>query len=334
MLEALIWFVKCEREESNSNMRCTPKNQKNRLFAPLLFVVGMTAFGIGQAFAQSPVVLKGAVELPDPNILPPDEQLPLDTKETLERVTKAIQPPPLSAKNPEKPIVIDRAKPSTHTLSDGATATGSSFPISMREEKVEAAPDVDELITKAYQAAAVGHLEASLVIYKQILALSPKNETAWFGLATSYQRLRQFSQAKPYYTKLLSAHPDNQAALTNFIALVREEAPADAYLELKKLEKADARLSAIPAQMGMIAMREGKNEEAIQYLRRAVAMEPGNMSYRYNLAIILDKANEWSEAAPLYRQLLVAAEHGVPVPGNIKKIRERLAFIQRSQYGD
>ena len=81
----------------------------------------------------------------------------------------------------------------------------------------------------------------------------------------------------------------------------------------------------------MLYMKLGKEKKAIRYLKQAIAISPSNASYRYNLAILLDKMQRYKEAAALYRQLLAAAGRGATIPGDISKMYKRLQFIEAQQ---
>ena len=64
---------------------------------------------------------------------------------------------------------------------------------------------------------------------------------------------------------------------------------------------------------------------------RAVALSPENLTYRYNLAILMDKQKNYDEAARLYRQLIEASQRGEVIPGNVSNIQQRLTFISSNR---
>jgi Flp pilus assembly protein TadD len=66
-------------------------------------------------------------------------------------------------------------------------------------------------------------------------------------------------------------------------------------------------------------------------MMRAVSMAPENMTYRYNLAILLDKTGRYDEAASLYRQLIEAGLRGETLPGKTQQLQERLTFISSNR---
>lgn len=178
-----------------------------------------------------------------------------------------------------------------------------------------------------YDALLSGQITGAISLYKRVLEQEPENTQALFGLATSYHRGGQLEEAREVYIQLLSHDPNNWPAMNNFLVLAGEEAPEDALRELKKLEQINPEFSPIAAQIGMIYVQQGELEDGIKYLTRAVILSPDNLSYRYNLAVVLDHVGYKKQAARLYRQLLEANTKGQELPESRQTIQERLAYI-------
>ena len=256
-------------------------------------------------------------------------ELPEATQKTLSKVIKAIERKPQN--NQSQSIVLERGTPHTTPQENqkNTDASGKNFSITFDSPKKIETPDTETLVASAYQAFTLGQMEASIMLYKQLLRINSGNKEAKFGLATAYFQLQQRNQARKLYTEILASAPEDQAALNNFVVLLRQETPEEALEELKKLAQANDKISDIPAQIGMTYARMGNSQEAIKYLRRAVSLAPSNAAYRYNLAIILDKDKQYPEASAIYRQLLIAAQHGVAIPGNPQTLQKRLHFISQ-----
>jgi tetratricopeptide (TPR) repeat protein len=146
-----------------------------------------------------------------------------------------------------------------------------------------------------------------------------------------YHRARQFDKARPLYRRLLLIDPQNRDGFNNFLVLLADEAPREALVEMGKLETANPGFSNIPAQMAVIYEKIGDQDKAIGKMFRAVELAPENLTYRYNLAIMLDKQKNYDEAAKLYRQLIEAAARGEKIPGNVDNIQQRLTFISSNR---
>ncbi|MBV8938955.1 MAG: tetratricopeptide repeat protein, partial [Alphaproteobacteria bacterium] len=191
--------------------------------------------------------------------------------------------------------------------------------------------DANYELQRAYNALMSGNSDAAIGIYQEVLESDPHNEQALFGLATTYHRAGQLEKARPLYMRLLKINPGHREGLNNFLALAADEAPEEALNELQNLQKRSPDFSPIPAQMAVIYQKMNRLDEAIQYMSRAASLAPENMTYRYNLAILFDKAHHYPEAAALYRQVLDAGLRGETVPGDLTSIQQRLTFISSNR---
>lgn len=186
-------------------------------------------------------------------------------------------------------------------------------------------------LEKAYNALISGQTEAAIATYQSVLESDPKNINALFGLAATYHRAGQIELARPLYGKILAIDPDNREALNNFMVLMADESPQAALEQLERLEQRNPDFSPIPAQMAVIYQKLGNMGKASEKMFQAVALAPENLTYRYNLAVLMDKQQKYDEAARLYRQLLEAHDRGETLPGNAQKIQERLTFISSNR---
>lgn len=193
--------------------------------------------------------------------------------------------------------------------------------------------DVSYDLEKAYEALIAGNTEEAVRVYQKALDADPDNTMALFGLATTYHRLGMLDQARPLYGKLLRLDPYNREALNNFLALVGEESPGAAIIQLEKLEGANPDFSPIPAQLSILYERIGQKENAIDKMVKAVTLSPENLVYKYNLAILYDRNDKVPEAITVYRQLLAAHDRGQQLPSDYKSIQERLTFLDSNYKG-
>jgi Flp pilus assembly protein TadD len=259
----------------------------------------------------------------------PAESLSPKSREML----STISPPASKQKpSPQKPFKVNHTH-DMHDLfrADEAASGGQYEALGIKVEVKDPKINVDYELDKAYNAINSGQSEAAIEIYKNILSNAPNNTQALFGLATMYHRARQFDKARPLYRRLLLIDPQNRDGFNNFLVLLADEAPREALVEMGKLETANPGFSNIPAQMAVIYEKLGDQDKAIGKMFRAVELAPENLTYRYNLAIMLDKQKNYDEAAKLYRQLIEAAARGEKIPGNVDNIQQRLTFISSNR---
>lgn len=259
----------------------------------------------------------------------PAEILSPESRELLSKITLPTNPKRGMAPTPFK---VERS----HDMQDlfkgnesGASAQNDS--LGAKVETKTQSENINYELEKAYNAVISGHSDAGIEIYKDILSNAPNNTDALFGLAALYHRARQLDKARPLYARLLAIDPGHRNGFNNFLVLLADEAPQEALTEMEKLEEKNPGFSTIPAQMAVIYQKLGNSDKAIDKMFRAVALSPENLTYRYNLAIMLDKQKNYDEAAKLYKQLIVASERGEKIPGNISNIQQRLTFISSNR---
>jgi Flp pilus assembly protein TadD len=192
--------------------------------------------------------------------------------------------------------------------------------------------DVNHWLEEAYEALIHGQREAAVDLYKEALAIQPSNTMALFGLATTYHRGGDLAQARLLYGRLLAIDPQNVEGLNNFLVLLSDEAPAEALKELNKLEMTHPHFSPIPAQKAAIYEKAGDFNNAVSAMQRALMISPDNLKYRYNMAVILDRAGATEDAEAFYKQLLIAAERGEILPAKPEEIQERLTFLRSNHH--
>ena len=182
-------------------------------------------------------------------------------------------------------------------------------------------------LDKALRSLNAGQYEVSIAIYKSVLQKDSRNRDAMFGLAAAYQKAGQRIQARDAYAKLLSAYPGFQPGLNNLLVLASNEAPNDALRELDVIGKRDPNFAPVYAQKASIYAQIGDIANAKKNFIKALNIEPDNVVYRYNLAVLLDKNGDTITAAKLYNQILDQNTQGARLPVDRSQIEERLAFI-------
>ncbi len=187
--------------------------------------------------------------------------------------------------------------------------------------------DTNYELNRAYSALMGGDTTQAIETYKNILSADPSNEDALFGLASTYHRAGDLERARPYYGQLLKVNPNHREGLNNFLVLMSDESPQEALAELDRLEQRNPDFSPIPAQQGIILGKLGYMDQAREKMLRAIELAPENMTYKYNLAIMLDKHGEYADAAALYRLLIDTSLKGAQIPAPLATLQKRLNFI-------
>lgn len=225
-----------------------------------------------------------------------------------------------------EPVIIRRVDPNAGLMPDGGVRTHEEIGLKIEVRKADV--NIHHYLEQGYENLLSGRMAIAAGFYEQALEAEPKNEMALFGLATTYQRMNHFEEARELYGKLLGINPTHREALNNFMVLVSKESPQAAIEELEKLETENPDFSPIPAQLGIIYKKLGNNEMASQKLARALALSPDNISYKYNLAITLDSMGRHTQAADLYIELVEDYNDGANLPGDPVAIKNRAIYLR------
>lgn len=269
--------------------------------------------------APAPVVAAAA---PAP-VLPP-ETLSRDSKTILSKIPSKMNAP--KAEKPGK-VALNRTSPNVAPLEvksgkvDAYEAAG--IKISVRRPGL----DTNYELNRAFNAYTSGDANTAIEIYKSILSTEPANQDALFGLASLYHRQGQLDKARPLYGKLLQENPNHREGINNFLVLVSDESPQESLAELERLEQRNPDFSPIPAQQAVVLSKLGYGMQARDKMMRAIELAPDNLTYKYNLAIMLDRQGNYAQAIPLYTLLIDAANKGAAIPAPVDTLQKRLNHI-------
>ncbi|HIJ37538.1 MAG TPA: tetratricopeptide repeat protein [Rhodospirillaceae bacterium] len=263
--------------------------------------------------AAAPHALKRGPVQPTPlpkEVAPGEEDLPA----LLDRIRRQHDAPVLADQ-----VHVDRTRSVPNlTGADGNTAVNVAVTV----------PVDRETAGSAYELLMHGQYEGALSLYQKALKLAPANLSLLLGKATAEHKLGHLDQARDSYRQILAIDPENPEALTNMTAIVADQAPEQALLELRALQKSHPGFSPIGAQIANIEAANSNVSAAISALNNAIAQSPDNGLYRLNLAILQDRAGMASEAAASYQAAItmLGSSEGLPIP--LEQIRRRLRYLQ------
>lgn len=181
----------------------------------------------------------------------------------------------------------------------------------------------------AYNAAIMNQYEAAIELYKQVIQAEPDNYYANFSLATLYQKLGQFSQAKSIYYQLLKDNPDQKdEIINNILALMIEESPQESVYVLSRLAAENPNTDYILAKASFAYNKMGNYEKAIYYMKQAIELKPDNVTYKYNLAVIFDESEQYQRAIDAYGEVL-SANSDSNNDISPEQIKERISYIRQ-----
>jgi len=257
----------------------------------------------------------------------PTAQLSDSSRDVLSKFPSKLNSPVAKKKSP--PVAIDRLSPAIKSIVTASPKLETYDTVGLSIKVQRPGLDTNYELNRAYTALNSGDSALAAETYKNILSSEPTNEDALFGLATTYHRLGQLDKARPYYAQLLKLNPNHREGLNNFLALVSAEAPEEALAELERLEQRNPDFAPIPAQVAALLSKSGYADQAREKMLRAIELEPENLTYKYNLAVMLDRQKNYADASAVYSVLIDAALKGQTIPAPLQTLQKRLNYISR-----
>lgn len=301
--------------------------------------------------AVTPVPVEAVVQQPEPEVpveqLTPEPQIETATPEQAaepetappERIgaepapyepVDAPAPARVSDRGMEKFVDGQIGQTETAGLGPPVDLTGEAETESPAKSKIEITDDTDRLRADYENAARLldgGQPAAAQQIYAGILRNAPNDRLALLGRAAAFQRMLRTNEAVAAYEAVLAAYPGDEWALTNLLALLSGQNSTQALAQLQRLIRLNPEKALVPAQVGMIHLARGEYEPAARHLEKAVALEPKNAKYIFNLAVVYDKWGQSEQALRFYAQCLdlAARDQNSQIPVEI--VRQRMAFL-------
>jgi tetratricopeptide (TPR) repeat protein len=129
-----------------------------------------------------------------------------------------------------------------------------------------------------------GRLDDGIRLLEEAAAIAPQATAVWLNLGSAYEKAGKLAEAAKAYTKALVVTPNSAIASHRLAA---------AYLALGDVEAATAQAEAFFAQfpgndfanlsIGLVRMRQGRSDEAIESFRKAIELDPQNSFARQHL---------------------------------------------------
>ncbi|WP_339045152.1 tetratricopeptide repeat protein [Candidatus Mesenet endosymbiont of Agriotes lineatus] len=186
--------------------------------------------------------------------------------------------------------------------------------------------NISYFLKKAKIAFDMGSIEVAESFYKQILDKFPKNKSALIGLGNLYYVQKDYKRAHETYLILLKEYPHDTTVILNYFIVVSNYDPNFALKEMLNLS-GNINFAPLYASIGLLYLRADEPNNAKDYMISALSLEPENVFYIYNLAIIFDKLSDFKNAAFFYQKLVNLRDRNIIENIPIKQISNRLKFI-------
>jgi len=187
-------------------------------------------------------------------------------------------------------------------------------------------PRLAPAIAAGYAAYQAGDMAAARHSYAQALQDEPDNRDALLGIAAVEMRAQRYGAADAHYRRLLRIDPRDPHALAGVLALRGQQIdPVLAESRVKTLLSFDTGAEVLNFTLGNEYARQGRWAEAQQAYFKALAADPGNPDFAYNLAVSLEHIGKPALALEQYRSALALAAHrsfSFDQPATQKRVQE------------
>lgn len=188
---------------------------------------------------------------------------------------------------------------------------------------------VSQKLEEARGLRATGRHNEALALYRELIAQFPEHADTRYQLGSLYLQARQLNNAVEQLGKAVELAPKEQAYWPTYIEACQQAN------NLPMLESALRRLYALEPNssntlfnLGICLKKLNKSVEAIEYLRKGLALDPTNIVARTTLAFSLLDIGETDET----RQLLEQVKRDDP--NNILALRQLTLMTKQQQYND
>jgi protein O-GlcNAc transferase len=200
--------------------------------------------------------------------------------------------------------------------------------------KLEAASDREKrplpaevLAAYARCLAATRQYGAAVAKMKQAAAAAPRNGEWLDELGTIYAQQQDWIHAQEAFSSALEIEPGLAMAHFHLGVTLEAEQQPGALQELRKAYAMAPGNAAIAMEFGRMLAAGGNDEEAIPVLRRAMEIGPGSSAAAYQLGLALQRTNRVDEAIPLLEKAATNATN----PDALTNLGMALCQAQRAK---
>jgi len=160
-----------------------------------------------------------------------------------------------------------------------------------------------------YAAYLAGDLATARANYQEVSREEPANRDALLGLAAIDVRAGRYEPAEAVYLRLLQSDPRDSHAHAALIELrAGRMDPLAAESRVKSLLANDPSAEVLYFTLGNQLALQGRWAEAERHYSKALAADPDNADFAYNLAVSLDHLHQSRLALEYYGRALALAE--------------------------
>ena len=205
--------------------------------------------------------------------------------------------------------------------------------------KPQLAREAARSFERANDAGQRGHYDRAVLLYQQVLEISPDSVDARRNLAMAYLEMRQLDKAKQHLLEALRLDP--QDAWSNLLAgniLAKYDRKLEAAMKwYHRAYETNPQDPILLTNIGAMLKEQGQTADAINYFTRAIAADSRYPNARYALALTRLEENEPEAALDQIEALFSTAEsidtRSNPLRGEARKlyVRANEKLVEQNQ---
>ncbi len=161
--------------------------------------------------------------------------------------------------------------------------------------------------------------EKAVAICREALVFQPNHRKALFMLVPLLFKLNRTDEAIQATHQAIEKYPKNgEMALSFFLILIEQKQYAEAEKVYRHYLAHNPQAPNAHYNLGTLALAQGRNEEAILSLQRAVKDDPADTDAHLYLAQALEKVGKTQEAIHAYRRVLALDPHNKIATDRVK----------------
>ena len=131
-----------------------------------------------------------------------------------------------------------------------------------------------------------------------------------FALGAAYDQMKRTKDAIAAYQRALDIEPGDVRSMGALAqALLNDDQLDAAMKQYRQLAEADPDDTGTLIHIGEIQRRQGKYEDALTTIRKALKKEPDNLEAGYNEGLLLDVLGRYDESAQVYEHMVELTSH-------------------------
>jgi len=186
-------------------------------------------------------------------------------------------------------------------------------------------PPSSEALRAARQHQQTGKFKEAERIYRQVLSAEPENPAALRGLGVLAHHAKNRDAAVGLLKKAVALDPNNPDAHNDLGGVLGEKGDtAGAVAAFRRALALKPDYAEVMGNLGVALQRMGKDDEALEVHRKAAELRPGSAPLQTQLGVTLAKQEKHEEAAAAFRRALAVKPDHAEAHG-------RLGNVLRSQ---